>query len=484
MAHARILSVAIIAIVPLAAQAAPQPEEVAQLLGDDGRNVSWQRAAQEGTTLQLSGFALQAGELVLRAQSAEFSTAGAGDGLMQVALHGGTIASAQPFDGGGRIELRRAEAPDARVLTGIAAMQGAGIDCVAPPTASPEAGLPLTLQLEDVALEASGAMLPQGLAAERVTGAGMELELVLNPAAPACARATRLEVMDLELVAADGSSATSSGLELSRSAGEDVEVSAMLRDLAAHDAAGRRLMEAGRVSMRADVSAATLPALQAGVAAGDPLALLDTLLLDPEAPDTRVTLDLDAIFLPIGMLLPEEIRTRAGFETTDELSGDVMLDADIVSGRMTLTQRIALEGLMHSSGRLELHVGADGGSRAFDMVLGGEAPLGGLTALQLASFSFAFDDDGLGRIVETATGRAVPQHMSAGADAITAGVPGPLRGGVAAILDNVADWSGQAMTGGAEVHLAPQSPVGVAQIGLTLLRNPDALGEVLGLQAP
>lgn len=484
MAHARILSVAIIATLPLAAQAAPQPEEVAQLLGGDGRDVTWQSATQVETTLQLSGFALQAGDLVLRAQSAEFSQVGASEGLMQATLHGGTIASVQPFENGGRIELRRADAPDARVLTGISALRAAGIDCEAPPAALPGAGLPMTLQLEGVALGATRAMLPQGLTPERLTGAGMEMQLVVNPAAPACARATQLGIMDLELVSADGSRAAASGLELSRSAGDDVNVSASLRDLAAQDAAGRRLMEAGHISVSADVSAAALPALQQGLTAGDPLALLDTLFLDPDAPDTRVTLDMEGVYLPVGMLLPEEIRTRAGFDPADELSGDVMLDADIASGRMTLMQRVALQGLMYTSGRLELRTDAEGGSRAFNAILGGDAPLGGLTALQLAAFDFAFEDDGLGRIVETATGRAVPQHLSARSDAIAAGVPGPLRAGVATVLENIADWSGQAMTGGAEVQLSPQSPVGMAQIGLTLLRNPDALGEVLGLQAP
>ena len=116
-----------------------------------------------------------------------------------------------------------------------------------------------------------------------------------------------------------------------------------------------------------------------------------------------------------------------------------------------------------------------------ERMLEGEAQLEFLTGLRLVEAALSFEDDGLNAIFEALAGQSIPDMLAAQRDTVVASIPGPLRGGVGAPLDNIIEWSTDLFERGGGMRMTPERPVGLFDVAMTSMTRPDDLGEVLGL---
>lgn len=456
-----------------AAVAAPTESEVTDLLATDGIEVTWSDAATDEDTLVVAQLEITSQGSVLEATSAAFIPGPDGDHL-RAELSGATLRADGDAQTTGRVTARRLHTDDMRALGALLRRADGAARC--------GRDTPVTrteITAEGATFSAARSLLPtEAVGPERITVDTLQAGLEFGDAGEPCAGFDVLSAQELEALAIDRSTATLDSFEVTRSRGADTDFRLALDGLTAARDDGTELMALGALSGRLalDAEATTELAQIDAVAIGPHLR---DMFLAGDAPQAQLMLEMTGLDLPIGALLPASLRARAGIEQQDRINGEVLLELTSGDDAITLEHRIDLAGLARADALLDLRTGGSSGN--MERMLEGEAQLEFLTGLRLVEAALSFEDDGLNAIVEALAGQSIPDMLAAQRDTVVASIPGPLRGGVGAPLDNIIEWSTDLFERGGGMRMTPERPVGLFDVAMTSMTRPDDLGEVLGL---
>ncbi|WP_114964280.1 hypothetical protein [Alkalilacustris brevis] len=420
----------------------------------------------ESTPPEASNLRLQRGAVVLLAERLQLDeTAG---------------PEAFRLDGVRLLELGREGRSGEMTARTLAASHTAALDLL-DPRGAPDQDFcaedrPATLRLRgsDVVMLADPDAMSLGQAGPEALRVGQaELSILRQGTGETCGLALSSTLEQVQARAADGTEGYISALRIEADTGPEngalTHLALEIVDLGARNG-NRLLMAAERLALRA--SGADLARLIPGNAGNAPLLAR---LFDAEG---EVALEIDAIDLPLGDLLPEDIALPAHLLARipgERVAGDFTMMARLgEQGAVALGLDMTLSGLADLDFDIEAIVPQSAGGA--EMLPGVPAEIAGIS---LKRAGLALHDRGLDALLDHYTGRGLQTHTAEALRPAGRVLPGPVLAGLQA---GVEDWLARALRDGAWLELAPQEPVSLMQVGSLMLFAPDGVVELLGLR--